>query len=434
MKYIFIIVLLLSNLLVASSENKLINIIESNTTYEVEAVDDSNLGVPKVRLENNNSQVMLRTESELSTVIYILIDSSIPMNQAYKKGIKPFLKVTVPTLETHDMQVIISTFDKDIRHIYDSSKNIKLNKALKKIKINGKTTELWRNVSIVLNELKSMEKRRKILIVMSDGDAEDTQAYTLNDVVTLAKKSNIRISSIAYRDKTVVQNLRKIAEETNGKVWIANKHTHKVNKFFMKELAHFITSHFLFYIPADIIKPSLTGEQIMTISFEHNNSISTLPIKLRVDTLQQPLTFWEKYKLYILIVLALLLLLLLFFLLKPKKEVMEETLEEATIIPEPFIPVPEPIAFFESMGGTKHEIFKFPSTIGKNIGNDVVIEGQYISRSHALIDLKDGIFYITDTDSVNGTEVNGAVVKGTVEIRPNDKVDFGPYKTVFVLV
>ncbi len=91
----------------------------------------------------------------------------------------------------------------------------------------------------------------------------------------------------------------------------------------------------------------------------------------------------------------------------------------------------EAVAYFESLDGTRHEVFKFPSTIGKSATNDIVIPGQYISRQHATLIHKDGYYYIADNNSANGVKVNGKKINMQERITNGEKVSFGPYETVF---
>jgi pSer/pThr/pTyr-binding forkhead associated (FHA) protein len=46
------------------------------------------------------------------------------------------------------------------------------------------------------------------------------------------------------------------------------------------------------------------------------------------------------------------------------------------------------------------------ATIGRSPDNDICIPEQHVSRRHAVINYRDGLFMITDLDSANGTFVN----------------------------
>lgn len=74
--------------------------------------------------------------------------------------------------------------------------------------------------------------------------------------------------------------------------------------------------------------------------------------------------------------------------------------------------------------------------IGRSSQNDVVINDKYVSGSHCQI-IKDdkGNFVLIDTNSSNGTYVNGVQRRGEVRLNPSDIVKIGnttlPWQTYF---
>lgn len=64
--------------------------------------------------------------------------------------------------------------------------------------------------------------------------------------------------------------------------------------------------------------------------------------------------------------------------------------------------------------------------IGRSSQNDVVINDKYVSGSHCQI-IKDdkGNFVLIDTNSSNGTYVNGVQRRGEVRLNPSDIVKIG---------
>jgi pSer/pThr/pTyr-binding forkhead associated (FHA) protein len=60
-----------------------------------------------------------------------------------------------------------------------------------------------------------------------------------------------------------------------------------------------------------------------------------------------------------------------------------------------------------------HQKIRKSITLGKDIGNDIVFDSQFVSGKHAQISvLKDGSYFIEDLGSSNGTYVNGVRVTG----------------------
>lgn len=64
-------------------------------------------------------------------------------------------------------------------------------------------------------------------------------------------------------------------------------------------------------------------------------------------------------------------------------------------------------------------------TMGRRAGNHVVIGDQRVSGQHARFEVRDGSLYVTDLGSSNGTQVNGAMVAGSRQLRPGDMVQIG---------
>lgn len=65
------------------------------------------------------------------------------------------------------------------------------------------------------------------------------------------------------------------------------------------------------------------------------------------------------------------------------------------------------------------------STIGRDAGNDVVINDEAASARHALVELSDGSWWVEDQGSTNGTLLNGARLARRERIRDGDILDVG---------
>jgi adenylate cyclase len=70
--------------------------------------------------------------------------------------------------------------------------------------------------------------------------------------------------------------------------------------------------------------------------------------------------------------------------------------------------------------------------IGRSDKNEVVLDDDFTSRSHAMVQHSgEGLFYITDLGSRNGTLVNGARISTPVILRPGDRIVVGVHEFVF---
>lgn len=64
------------------------------------------------------------------------------------------------------------------------------------------------------------------------------------------------------------------------------------------------------------------------------------------------------------------------------------------------------------------------TTIGRALDNDVIIDSAEVSRHHARIEFRDGVFRIIDLGSTNGTGVNGRPAHNT-PLQHGDRVTLG---------
>lgn len=64
-------------------------------------------------------------------------------------------------------------------------------------------------------------------------------------------------------------------------------------------------------------------------------------------------------------------------------------------------------------------------SIGRSPDNDLPISDSNLSRRHALLETFDGVTYVSDSGSQNGTSVNGIPVAGRVALHDGDRIMLG---------
>jgi FHA domain len=68
---------------------------------------------------------------------------------------------------------------------------------------------------------------------------------------------------------------------------------------------------------------------------------------------------------------------------------------------------------------------KAVNALGRDAGNDVVVNDDAASARHALIDLDDGAWWVADQGSTNGTLLNGSRIQRKERLRDGDVVEIG---------
>lgn len=71
------------------------------------------------------------------------------------------------------------------------------------------------------------------------------------------------------------------------------------------------------------------------------------------------------------------------------------------------------------------------TTIGREVGNDLVLDEETVSSWHAQVHLRAGRWWIEDLGSTNGTLVNESKVHGTQVLRPGDVIQVGRVRLRF---
>ncbi len=72
------------------------------------------------------------------------------------------------------------------------------------------------------------------------------------------------------------------------------------------------------------------------------------------------------------------------------------------------------------------------TTLGRDDSNDIVIKDKFISKNHMRIIKEDGIYYIEDLGSANGTYLNGELITDAIELKDKDLIDVGRVEFLFV--
>jgi pSer/pThr/pTyr-binding forkhead associated (FHA) protein len=65
------------------------------------------------------------------------------------------------------------------------------------------------------------------------------------------------------------------------------------------------------------------------------------------------------------------------------------------------------------------------STIGRDPANAIVLDDDFVSAEHAKLSWIDGVWWLEDLGSTNGTLLEGRPVSGRVSVKPGNHVHIG---------
>lgn len=76
--------------------------------------------------------------------------------------------------------------------------------------------------------------------------------------------------------------------------------------------------------------------------------------------------------------------------------------------------------------GTRYPIMSGVTTLGRSTANDIILKNDdYVSGTHARLTRHGGLLYVEDSNSTNGTYVNGKRAVGATPLRAGDIVRIG---------
>ena len=84
-----------------------------------------------------------------------------------------------------------------------------------------------------------------------------------------------------------------------------------------------------------------------------------------------------------------------------------------------------------TQAGARYLIDADVVTAGRHPRCDIFLDDITVSRHHARFSRRDGQFWISDENSLNGTYVNKTRIDGDVALRRGDEVQIGKFRMVF---
>lgn len=413
-----------------------------------------------------------RTGDPGSIAVLLLIDTSDPGRAAAIRAIQDHVRRIVRTAGP-SQRFGLATFDSDLtmRAPIGSSPEA-LQAALATLQATGRTTELYRNVVEAVRRLATATDEHKVLVVISDGLAED-RAWFHRDAVDAALEHRVTIHAIGYpRSVTLsvgLQSLRRLAEETGG--WfvaadtafalpagfldgpiIATPNVGALEVNLASAVAHLGEGSHRVRIGLEtgagmmeaqvpvVLPPRAAAEPVVKVveievpkivEVEKIVEVAAPPRPPRLAAQPPPAGVPFGYWVVAIGVLALCLLIILMLMQLLRRPAPRPAAAAAVGAPAPAAG----LAFLtlDDEPEAPYPIGTPAFRIGRLGDNDLVLRDPSVSRHHAEIcRLRDGRFRVLDLDSMNGVLVNSKKVRDG-ELRHGDVLEVGDVRMSFAV-
>ncbi len=380
--------------------------------------------------------------------LLVAIDTSKSLSDDFLEAIKTALKDYLHHLGEEE-QIAILAFNDTVQlasAFTDSQANIEA--ALSGLRQGGANTVLYKALLEGVSLLKPLSGAKNMLVV-SDGHNEG--AGELKEVIQAAKDAHARISTIAlpekHKDQKVHQEqLQTLAKETDGVFQAVDSPLSAASGIFTllqaqrQKEARGCEYQFSFTAPADFVvtKQPLsavltqkTGNGALSVDVALNAPItkkapepSPEPEK---NSVQKALDFCSTpIGMACAAVLGIALLALVFFMVRRKKLAAQSAEEEHTlVVPDSHGSSQSPFVL-ELV--TQSASFPLPygkTRLGASRDNEIVVNDPTVSRKHACIEVIGQECRVTDTQSTNGTFVNGERINRPCILHAGDQLYFG---------
>ena len=89
------------------------------------------------------------------------------------------------------------------------------------------------------------------------------------------------------------------------------------------------------------------------------------------------------------------------------------------------------LEYTDQAGEQRHHSLTHRAAIGRHPAQDIQVLDRVVSKEHAIVEFRDGYYWVFDAGSRNGTYLNGNMVKTATKLKDGDVVQVGSVKLTF---
>lgn len=399
-----------------------------------------------------------------TTAVMIVVDTSDPARQAVIEKTVHHIEDLLSAVRAHH-RLGLASFDSDLvvrAPLGSSADDIRAGAGMLAAK--GQTTELYRNVGEAVRLLAADAAARKVLVLMSDGLAED-YAYHHQDVVAAARAAQVVIHTIGFprsvARSVALQTLRRLADETGGLYAQANLVDNTLpDGLFERLFAAADSGGEIEFDLAALVAAGAHGPVDVSLAFQtgDQNFVVLAPVILPAglaaptapgtdDTARVALAHTPPERVPPAAAKAaapppagpasaatpwLSLFAILFGLALATLAAVVWRRRHGAAAPSGAAPN-KPLAYIvlSDRSATRYPLDTMPWRIGRGHNNDLVLSDHSVSRLHAEIRTNDsGQLVLNDLESLNGVFVNDNRIAST-QLSEGDTIDIGDVRMRF---
>jgi pSer/pThr/pTyr-binding forkhead associated (FHA) protein/Mg-chelatase subunit ChlD len=323
-----------------------------------------------------------------------------------------------------------------------------LKDSLGKVDYRGQFTDSAAGIERAVYELKNSARAdaRKSIVFLTDGivdtgdrqkDVERTQ-WLKTDLATECSAAGIRILGIAFTENADFPLIQALASRTGGTYFRATQ---------PEDIADVLDR-----IQALLPPPAPPPAEVVATSAEMKSAppavatttpeapeVAPAPESLPPSSPMQdePRSFW---KFYLPLIVIIFILMGLVAMLVFKLFSLPAWLGGRKSIPAPIpgLSAPPPPGWelqdLNSEAGPVHRYDKARATVGRDDKNDLTLATPTVSNLHAIIEYREGAFFLEDQRSTNGTRLNDRQVPANkpVRLKSGDRIHFANLSFKFI--
>jgi pSer/pThr/pTyr-binding forkhead associated (FHA) protein len=307
----------------------------------------------------------------------------------------------------------------------------------------GLYTDTPAAVEMALYELKTNGRKdaHKLIILMTDGivDTGDKQKdidrwrWLRDDLMMESKRQGIKIFGIAFNNMADFSLLQTLALNTGGDYFRVNT-TEEIEDIFTRILDIAVPSE-----PKEDVSTTDSGQVKAVSAPDQKTAMAEPGSKVETEGVKkkEEIPAGKNRNTFLLLsgIVGIIFIFVILFILY--RIYSRRNMRKRPVVTQSLHDIPRAVLIdINNISGNKSVVLdKRINMIGRDPNNDIVIPKDTVSSFHAIIEYKDGFFYLEDQRSMNNTYLEGEAIQPQAprRLKSGDEITFNIFKFKFIL-